>query len=274
MYDFLSDNNLLSPNQSTFRSGDSCINQLLSINHEILNAFDKGLEVRGIFLDISKAFDKVWHDGLTFKLRQNGISGDINILRDFLRNRTQRVVLNGQCSSWADVSAGVPQGSILGPLLFLIYINDLSNGLKSECEIFADGSSLFSVFHDINTTVSDLNEDLEKICSWTFKWKMNFNPGPNKQAQEITFSRKKTTSLHSVVHFDNKPVKSTQIHKHLGMILDSNLAYNKPLKSTQIHKHLGMMLDSNMTYEHHIKSILNKVNKTIDLLRKFQYNNL
>ena len=81
MYDFLTENNLLSPNQSGFRSGDSCINQLLSINHEILNTFDKGLEVRGIFLDISKVFDKVWHDGLIFKLHQNGISGDIiNIL--------------------------------------------------------------------------------------------------------------------------------------------------------------------------------------------------
>ena len=115
------------------------LNQLLSINHEILNAFDKGLEVRGIFLNISKAFDKVWHNGLIFKLRQNGIRGDIiNILQDFHRNRKQRVVLNGQCSSWADVNAGAPQGSILGPLLFLIYINDLSDSLKSECKLFAD----------------------------------------------------------------------------------------------------------------------------------------
>ena len=96
MYDFLSDNNLLSPNQSGFRSGDSCINQLFSINHKILNAFNKGLEVRGILLDISKAFDKVWHNGLIFKLRQNGICGDIiKILWDFFRNRKQRVVLNG-----------------------------------------------------------------------------------------------------------------------------------------------------------------------------------
>ena len=173
MYDFLTENDLLSPNQSGFRSGDSCINQLLSINHEILNAFDKGLEVRGIFLDISKAFDKVWHDGLTFKLRQNGITGDIiNILQDFLRKRKQRVVLNGQRSSWADVNAGVPQESILGHLLFLTYINDLSDGLKIECKLFADDTSLFSVVNDINTSGSDLNEDLEKIGIWAFKWKM------------------------------------------------------------------------------------------------------
>ena len=120
---FFLKNNLLSPNQSIFRPEDSCINQLLSINHEILSAFDVRLEVREIFLDISKAFDKVWHDGLIFKLRQNGICGEtINILEDFLSDRKQRVALNGQCSSWTDIRAGVPQGSILVPLLFLIYI--------------------------------------------------------------------------------------------------------------------------------------------------------
>ena len=139
MCDFIYDNNFLSPSESRFRSGDSCINQLLSINHEILNACDKVLEVCGIFLDISKAFVKVWHDDLIFKLRQNGMSGDIiSILRGFLRNRKQRVVLNGQCSFWTYVSAGVPQGSILGPLLFLIYISDLSDGLKKKCKQFAD----------------------------------------------------------------------------------------------------------------------------------------
>ena len=101
--------------------------------------------------------------------------------------------------------------------------------------------------NDINTSASDLNEDLEKIGNWASKWKMSFNPDPNKKTQETIFIRKKTVSLHPVVYFDNKPVKSSQIHKHLGMILDSNLSY-----------------------EHHSKYILNKVNKSIGLLHKFQ----
>ena len=104
MLNFFLENDLISQKQSGFRLGASCINQLLSINHEILSAFDIGLKVRGLFLDISKAFGKVWHAGLIYRLRQNGICGDlINILNDFFTNRKQRVVLNGQCLSWVDI---------------------------------------------------------------------------------------------------------------------------------------------------------------------------
>ena len=121
LFNFFSKNNLFYPNQSGFRPGD-CINQFLSANHEIVSAFHMGLEVGGTFLDIAKAFDKVWHRALIFKRRQNGICGEmINILEDFLNDRKQRVNLNGLCSSWADARSGVPKGSTLVPLLFLIY---------------------------------------------------------------------------------------------------------------------------------------------------------
>ena len=98
---------------------------------------------------MSKALDKVWHQGVILKLKKTGISGHLlKIIEDFLSNRYQRVVLNGQSSGWAEVNVGVPQGSILGPLLFLIYINDLSTGLSSNPKLLADDTSLFSVVHD------------------------------------------------------------------------------------------------------------------------------
>ena len=144
------------------------MNQLLSITHEIYQSFDDNLEVGAVFLDISKAFDKVWHKGLTYKLKQNVISGSIlNTIIDFLSFRKQRAVLNGPVSQWTNIEAGVPQGSILGPLLFLIYINDLSDDLLTNAKLFADDTSLFSVVRDINTTVAHLNNDLRKI-SWNF----------------------------------------------------------------------------------------------------------
>ena len=119
---------LISPKQSGFRPGDSCINQLLWINHKILSAFGRGLEVWGLFLDISKAFDKAWYAGLVYKLRQNSVCGDWNnIINHFLIIKKQRAVLYGKCSSCVDIRAGVPQGSIHRSPLCLIYVlpNDI-----------------------------------------------------------------------------------------------------------------------------------------------------
>ena len=172
IFSFFIENQSIAANRSGFKPGDSCINQLIVITHEIYQSFDAGYEVRGVFLDISKAFDKVWHEGLIFKLKQSGISGKLlNLIKDFLKNRKQRVVLNGQFSSWGNVDAGVPQGSILGPLLFLVYINDLTNDLSSSAKLFANDTSLFSVVFNVDATAKELNDDLAKVQDWALRWK-------------------------------------------------------------------------------------------------------
>ena len=171
----------------------------------------------------------------------------MNIITDFLSFRKERVVLNGQASPWASIEAGVPQGSILEPLLFLIYINDLSDDLSTTAKLFADDTSLFPIVQNVKTSASHFNSDLSKISNWTFHWKRSFNPDPCKQAQEVIFSRKTQKTCHSSDYFNNKSVKQVPSQKRLGMILDTKL-----------------------NFQEHLKNILNKVNKTIGLLRKLQ----
>ena len=205
-------------------------------------------EVRGVFLDISNGFNKVWHDGIIFKLEQNGISGKLHkLLHDFLVNRKQMVVFNGQVSSWSNVKAGVPQGSILSPLLFLIYINELPKGLSSNAKLFADDISLFFVIHDSTTMRNELNDDLVKISNWAYQWKMNFNTDPNKQPEEVIFSRKTMKLNHSPLTFSKSTVSQSTYQKHLGVILEASLSFDE-----------------------HLITIQSKTNKTIGLLCKLQ----
>ena len=251
LYHYLEHNKILNLNQSGFRSGDSCINQLISITHNIFKSFDANpsLEVRGVFLDISKAFDKVWHEGVLFKLRSIGVEGKLfDFIKDFLKNRSQRVVLNGQCSSWENIAAGVPQGSILGPLLFLIYINDITDGLETDVKLFADDTSIFSIVTDVNQSARLINSDLSKIEQWAFQWKMSFNPDPSKQAQEVIFSKKNTQPPHPDLMFNQAKVKRVPSQKHLGVILDAKLNFNE-----------------------HLKIMINKLTKGISMLRKLRY---
>ena len=199
LYSYLSTQNLITKNQSGFRPGDSTTNQLLYFTNEIHKAFDdpKSLEVRSIFLDISKAFDKVWHEGLIFKLERNGISGNVlKLLKSYLANRKQRVALNGVFSEYANVESGVPQGSVLGPLLFLVYINDLEENIKSKIRFFADDTMLFSIVNDNDTSATELQHDLNLIGKWAYQWKLEFNPGPPKQATELLFPCKSHSTLH------------------------------------------------------------------------------
>ena len=246
LYKYFHENKLLTSKQSGFRSGDSCVSQLIAITHDIFQSFDcnPSLETRGVFLDISKAFDKVWHDGLFHKLKMYGIDGDLyDLLLNYLQNRKQRVVLNGQHSSWSDVQAGVPQGSILGPLLFLIYINDIPDNITSSVKLFADDTSIFSNVLDVNTSAENLNHDLSVVNEWAFQWKMSFNPDPNKQANEVRFSHKRKPPIHPLLFFNNIPVLSVPHQKHLGLVLDQKLNFSQHLneKISKANKGIGLI---------------------------------
>ena len=253
LYSYLNANNLITKNQSGFRLGDSTTNQLLYLIDEIHKAFEdpKYLEVRAVFIDISKAFDEVWYDGLILKLEQNGISGSLlKLFKNNLHNRKQHVVLNGFYSDYSLIESGVPQGSVLGPLLFLIYINDLERNTKSNIKSFADDTMLFSIVKYPVISANDLNHDLDKIYQWAHQWKMEFNPDPTKQATEVLFSCKLNSPNHPQLIFNGSAVAKANEQKHLGLILDSRLSFEKHLsekiikakKNVGILKHLSQFL--------------------------------
>ena len=180
-------------------------------------------------MDISRAFDRVWHEGLIFKLRQIGIEGSaIKIIQSFLENREQRVAIDGFSSDWGQISAGVPQGSILGPLLFLIYINDITEIVSSDIRLFADDTFIFRIADQQSTQL--LNSDLESITSWAWDWKMLFNPDISKQALEVIFSNKKNISTFQPLVFNTIPVKQVSETMHIGMILDCRLNFDSHIE--------------------------------------------
>ena len=129
------------------------------------------------------------------------------------------------CSGWGQINSGVPQGSVLGPLLFLVYINDLEQGIKSSIIFFADDTSLFSIVKDPKVSAEELNHDLNLISQWAFQWKMSFNPDPTKPAEEVIFSHKRNRQDHPPLFFNDIEVKQVNEHKHLGLTLDSKLTF-------------------------------------------------
>ena len=122
-------------------------------------------------------------------------------------------------SSRGNINAGVPQGSALGPLLFLVYIDDLEEGIKLSAKFFVDDTSLFSIVRDPLVSAVELNHDLALISNWTHQWKMSFNPDPTKQAEEIISSHKRKSPDHPPIYFNNTEVKRARDHKHLGLAL-------------------------------------------------------
>ena len=167
VHNYLLENSIITSFQSGFTAGDSSVNQLVELYNTFCQALDEGKEVRSVFCDISKAFDRVWHRGLIAKLKHYGIWGPLlNWFQSYLTNRFQRVVIPGGISEWLEILAGVPQGSILGPLLFIMFINDIVKEIHSNIRLFADDTSLYIIVDFPDSAAQILNVDLERIYEW------------------------------------------------------------------------------------------------------------
>jgi hypothetical protein len=153
---------------------------------------DEGKEVRVIFCDISKTFDRVWHRGLLKKLESIGIKGSLlDWVLKYLSGRKQRVVINN-ASDWGFITVGVPQGSILGTLFLKIFINDIAIDIQSTIKLFADDTNLYLIIDNPQTTAHNLSRDLDKIHTWSTNWLVSFNP---QKTGTMTISRKLTNRI-------------------------------------------------------------------------------
>jgi hypothetical protein len=224
VYNFFKENFILSAFQSGFQEGKSTITQLLEVYHKFCSAVEENKEIRVIFLDISKAFDKVWHKGLIFKLKQSGIGGSLlDWFENYLKDHLQRVVINGQASKWGQICAGVPQGSVLGPLLFLLFINDITH-VVNNCNIrlFADDTCLFIEVDNRVDTAHMINQDLANIHRWSENWLVTFSPPKTKS---LTISNKKDANLNPPVHLNGQDIDEFNTHTYLGLKFASNLRW-------------------------------------------------
>ena len=165
---------------------------------------------------MAAAFEKVWHDGLVAKLEQNGISDScLSLFKSYLSNCKQIVVVDGVKSHIEDVRAGIPQGSRLGPLLFILYINDIKEGLESEILIFADDTTLIWKGSDPAVTAAQINRDLKNIETWALTWKVTFNSDKTK---EMLFTKKLLFNSPPVI-FNTCQVDRVTVHCHFGLYL-------------------------------------------------------
>lgn len=237
-------NDLFTDSQFGFRNHRSTILQLLTVMEDWTEALDNNYQVDSVYLDFAKAFDSVPHCRLIHKLNAYGIKGQLqDWISDFLSNRRQRVCINGSSSSWKDVVSGIPQGSILGPILFIIYINDLPSLTQSVCKLFADDSKVYQAIRKPSDQIT-LQEDIFKLCNWSNRWLLRFNV---QKCKIITFGN----SLHS--------------YRYRMFDKNDNISYIN-VDSTE--KDLGVTFSSNLHFDDHISQMVNKANKLIGLIRR------
>ena len=210
--------------QSGFIPGDSTTNQLTFLYDAFCRALDKDKEVRVVLCDISKAFDRVWHKDLIRKLQAAGITG--TVLRRFtnhLKDTKQSVLIPGAKSNWNYIKAGVPQGSILGPILFLIYINDIVSEIQSNIRLFADETSLYLIVQNPDSAALFLNVDLNKILNWAKLWLVKSNYLKN---ESMVTARKVNKPYHPPIHMENAEIKEERAHKHLGIFFSNDCSWH------------------------------------------------
>ena len=251
MYEHLSNQQVLTDSQWGFRSGRSTVTALLSVTQEWLSALERGQEIGAVFFDYRKAFDSVPHRPLLEKLENIGFNNHIlRWITDYLTSRSQTVVVNGESSQSAPVLSGVPQGSVLGPLLFLIYINDLTDiNIEDGAKItlYADDVLLFRIINSPEDFVA-LQEDIDKIGSWSCA---NFLTLNRTKCKYIIVSRKTNLSTPSS-----------------PLLLEGH-----PLDQVEMFQYLGVLLSHDLTWGEHVQSTCKKARKILGLLYRRFYNN-
>ena len=245
----LVENNLLSCNQHGFAPKRLCITNLLDMLDKWTDALDASMPVDTIYLDFAKAFDSVTHKRLLTKFEAYGITDKVgSCISDFLTERRQRVSVQNSYSSRSPVTSGVPQGSVLGQILFVLYINDLPEGISSWCSMYADDTKISSLVSMEEEKVK-LQKDLDRVVEWADKWQLKFNTGKCK-----------------MVHLGNRNSKHDYtMKKHFS-------EERVPLKATSSVKDLGVEVDNELKFSQHIEKQVGKANRILGQIRRsFQY---
>jgi len=211
LYTYLESKDLLFSRNSGFRKHHSTTSNLLEVSHKLLHAKDNGYSSRMVFLDISKAFDKVVHSGLLFKLQQLLVSGSFfNLMEPYLLGRSQFVQISNAKSDTLDTNCRVPQGSVLGPVLFLVYVNNVSENIKSSISLFADDTVLSCSKCPYNLH-SILSSDLKTLQSWADLWSMSFNASRTKAftiSSNVSHHPPLQLANHILSEVDSQPPRS------------------------------------------------------------------